>query len=244
MTTDLDNLVAQADQAAPQPAPVTETPAAPVAEEPTPVEAQAPVQVPAPPPPVQAPAPPVTPPAPTAQEIDMLRRQNVELAAQAKQVAQVQAQSQAEAYVQAQAQQYVDQGLFTHEQSQLFASHLRQSAQQNLNLQQQMESQNTESQAKLAAIMHLSKQYGVDPQALVSYTTPELMQARAQDLARITQLESQVSVNAQAQVPVQSFDSNTGQAVESNNLFIQEYADGNRNSGADHIRAQKILSNL
>ena len=241
MTTDLDNLVAQAEQAAPQPEPVA---VAPATEEPTPVQAQAPVQVPTPPPPVQAPAPPVTPPAPTAQEIDMLRRQNVELAAHAKQAAQVQAQGQVEAYVQAQVQQYVDQGLLNHEQSQLFASHLRQSAQQNLNLQQQMESQNTESQAKLATIMQLSNQYGVDPQSLVSYTSPELMQARAQDLARISQLESQVSVNAQARVPIQSFDSNTGQAVESNNLFIQEYADGNRNSGADHIRAQKILSNL
>ena len=174
----------------------------------------------------------------------MLRRQNAELAAHARQVAQVQAQGQAEAYIQAQVQQYVDQGLLNTEQSQLMASHLRQSAQQNLSLQQQIEAQETEHRAKLSTIMHLSKQYNVSPQELVDYGRPEHMQARAQDLARISQLESQVSVNAQAQVPVQSFDSNTGQAVESNNLFIQEYADGNRNSGADHIRAQKILSNL
>ena len=138
----------------------------------------------------------------------------------------------------------MEQGLISHEQSQLFASQLRQQAYQNVNLEQQMANQTVERQAKLSTIMYLSKQYGVDPNQLVNYTSPAQMEVRAQDLARINQLERTVSTNAQAQVPTQSFDSNTGQAVESDNLFIKEFSDGNRNSQADYLRAQKILGNL
>jgi len=199
-------------QGEPEPAPES-TPETPVAEAQTEQ-----VQGPEAPTPAETPALP-TPPDTQRQEIARLRQEN-------ERYQQLQAEAQVEAS-RTQYQQNLEYQGQLPETASLIADNWAQAQKSVLQHKQQLDQQHAESQAKTQAANMIAKQFGVTPDVLMPYDSPEAMQAAARKEKEIVDMRARLSKLEGNQVPAQDFSSPTPTTTStSRDKLMSDAADG------------------
>ena len=88
---------------------------------------------------------------------------------------------------------------------------------------------NKEGQYRVS--LHYGKQYNIDPEQLLKYSTPQEMEQAAQTQSKFRALEEENARLKKQQVPSQSFDNNTApaEASSSEERLLDLYNSGVRN---------------
>ena len=141
-------------------------------------------------------------------------------------------QRQTEAYFRQQVDGLVDMGA-SQEQAQLMVQQsrstydqLRQSQQYIYQLQQNNALTVQGAQNMIATVLHLSKKYGVSPESLQSYDSPQAMEAAAISAKRIQDMQNEITALKQGRVPSgQVFESGQGQSISSSAARRQQLRD-------------------
>jgi len=81
------------------------------------------------------------------------------------------------------------------------------------------------------ASLHYGKQYNIDPEQLLKYSTPQEMEQAAKTQAKFRALEEENARLKKQKVPAQSFDNNTApaEASSSEERLLDQYNSGVRN---------------
>jgi len=137
-------------------------------------------------------------------------------------------------HVKTQAEQYraqlINQG-YSAEQAQASAeSQYRQQLQQIQTTDQYKQTLDFK-EGQYRASLHYGKQFNIDPEQLLNYSTPQEMEQAAQTQAKFRALEEENARLKKQQVPAQSFDNNTApaEASSSEERLLDLYNSGVRN---------------
>ena len=136
--------------------------------------------------------------------------------------------------VKAQAEQYraqlIQQG-YSAEQAQVSAeAQYRQQLQQVQTTEQYKQTLDFK-EGQYRASLHYGKQYNIDPEQLLNYSTPQEMEQAARHQSEVRALKEENARLKKQQVPAQSFDNNTApaEASSSEERLLDQYNSGVRN---------------
>ena len=182
-------------------------------------------------------APPASAPAPPQQDYGILAQQNAQLQSQLNNWTQWQQQQEMERSLlersNATRSQLETQG-YTEDQIDLAVTQQQAHERQTISLQSELERTKLHEEGKYRAAMYYAKQHGVDSDQLLPYNSPQEMETRAREMARIGELEAKLAKYEKAQVPAQNFDSGTSQvaAASSEDTWLEKFNAGDRSSEA------------
>ena len=185
------------------------------------------------------PAPPAAPPAaaPPQQDYGILAQQNAQLQSQLNNWTQWQQQQEMERSLlersNATRSQLENQG-YTEDQIDLAVTQQQAHERQTISLQSELERTKLHEEGKYRAAMYYAKQHGVDSDQLLPYNSPQEMETRAREMARIGELEAKLAKYEKAQVPAQNFDNSTSQvaAASSEDTWLEKFNAGDRSPEA------------
>jgi len=82
------------------------------------------------------------------------------------------------------------------------------------------------AQNMIATVLSLSKKYGVSPESLQNYNSPQAMEAAAISAKRIQDMQNEITALKQGRVPSgQVFESGQGQSISSSAARRQQLRD-------------------
>lgn len=174
------------------------------------------------------------PPQPTytQQQVAQLQSEHQRQQQMLQQYQQEMEQRQADLYFRQQEQGLVDMGA-SGEQAQVMVQQMRAPYEQ-LRQSQQVISQLQQTQARtvqgaqnmIATVLSLSKKYGVSPESLQNYNSPQAMEAAAISAKRIQDMQNEITALKQGRVPSgQVFESGQGQSISSSAARRQQLRD-------------------
>lgn len=171
------------------------------------------------------PAVPVAPGAPTPVS-DSQQARITQLEAENQRFQQVQLEAQID-QARLQQQSTLEQQGHLPESAALIAQSQADAQKSVIQYKQQLDSQYAEQGAKLKAAAMIAKQFGVEADALMPFSTPEAMQAAARDKQELAGMRTRLSKLEQGQVPSQKFQSpSPSAAASSREKKMADYASG------------------
>ena len=176
-------------------------------------------------------------PAPPPQDFSILSQQNAQLQAQLNNWTQWQQQQEMERSLlersNATRSQLENQG-YTEDQIDLAVNQQQAHERQTVSLRAELERTKLHEEGKYRAALYYSKQHGVDSEHLLPYNSPQEMETRAREMARIGELEAKVAKYEKSQVPAQNFDSGTSQVASASNedVWLEKFNAGDRSPEA------------
>jgi hypothetical protein len=196
--------------------------------------------------PVPAPSYPQQPqaevPQVTSQE-EMYRRQLIEtqqrLAAVEAEKQKVALEQQALAYQ----NQMVERGV-PEDMAQTLSQQQAQMQAQSIDLQTQAQQALANEQGRYRAALHYGKQYGIEPDALIMYDSPQAMETAAKQSSEISTLKKELQDMKQQQVPVTEVEPSAGPVAGNSNIIRlrDRYAMGESLSQDEMSRLNGYLS--
>ena len=196
--------------------------------------------------PVPAPSYPQHPqaevPQATSQE-EMYRRQLIEtqqrLAAVEAEKQKVALEQQALAYQ----NQMVERGV-PEDMAQTLSQQQAQMQAQSIDLQTQAQQALANEQGRYRAALHYGKQYGIEPDALIMYDSPQAMETAAKQSSEISTLKRELQDMKQQQVPVTEVEPSAGPVAGNSNIIRlrDRYAMGESLSQDEMSRLNGYLS--
>jgi hypothetical protein len=196
--------------------------------------------------PVPAPSYPQQPqaevPQATSQE-EMYRRQLIEtqqrLAAVEAEKQKVALEQQALAYQ----NQMVERGV-PEDMAQTLSQQQAQMQAQSIDLQTQAQQALANEQGRYRAALHYGKQYGIEPDALIMYDSPQAMETAAKQSSEISTLKRELQDIKQQQVPVTEVEPSAGPVAGNSNIIRlrDRYALGESLSRDEMSRLNGYLS--
>ena len=136
--------------------------------------------------------------------------------------------------VKSQAEQYRDQLInqgYSPEQAQVNAETQYRQQLQQVQTTEQYKQTLDYKEGQYRASLHYGKQFNIDPEQLLKYSTPQEMEQAAQTQSKFRALEEENARLKKQQVPSQSFDNNTApaEASSSEERLLDLYNSGVRN---------------
>ena len=106
----------------------------------------------------------------------------------------------------------------------------------NRTLQEQQKGQNREAflQGQFRAALHFGRQYGINPEDLIQYSTPQAMELAAKNAKELNDLKNQVKKLTQDKVPSQTFDNgvSSGPSQRDDDYWMDRYSNNDRSERA------------
>jgi len=182
-------------------------------------------------------AQPAAAPVPPQEDYSILSQQNAQLQSQLNNWTQWQQQQEMERSLiersNVMRSQLENQG-YTEDQIDLAVTQQQAHERQTNALQAELQRTKLHEEGKYRAAMYYAKQHGVDSEQLLPYNSPQEMETRAREMARIGELEAKLAKYEKAQVPAQNFDNSTSQvaAASSEDTWLEKFNAGDRSPEA------------
>ena len=178
----------------------------------------------------------------TSQE-EMYRRQLIETQ---QRLAAVEAEKQKAALEQqalAYQNQMVERGV-PEDIAQTLSQQQAQMQAQSIDLQTQAQQALANEQGRYRAALHYGKQYGIEPDALIMYDSPQAMETAAKQSSEISTLKKELQDMKQQQVPVTEVEPSAGPVAGNSNIIRlrDRYAMGESLSQDEMSRLNGYLS--
>ena len=115
---------------------------------------------------------------------------------------------------------------------------------QSIDLQTQAQQALANEQGRYRAALHYGKQYGIEPDALIMYDSPQAMETAAKQSSEISTLKKELQDMKQQQVPVTEVEPSAGPVAGNSNIIRlrDRYAMGESLSQDEMSRLNGYLS--